>query len=72
MNFYILRLKNNINYDTVQAQIVRANSEKEARRVANQRVGDECPVWGNPKEVSCDLLDTNGPVEVILRDYKAG
>lgn len=72
MNFYLLELKYNEDYDTVQAQVVRANSEEDARRVANQRVGDEGRVWENPDEVRCELLDPSGPVEIILRDYKAG
>lgn len=72
MNFYLLDLKNNDGYDINQARVVRANSEKEARRLANETVADEGPVWENPEEVSCDLLDPNGPAEVILSDYKAG
>jgi hypothetical protein len=72
MNFYLLKLKHNNDYDTVQAQIVRANDENEARRLANRNVGDEGPVWENPDEVSCKVLDLNGPPEVVLTDYKAG
>lgn len=72
MNFYLLDLKYNEDYDTTQSQVVRANSEEEARRLANQSCGDEGQIWENPDEVSCELLDPNGPAEVILTDYKAG
>ena len=71
MNFYILNLKFNDDYDTIQSQVVRANSEDEARKLANLSVGDEGRVWENPEEVGCELLDPDGAAEVILTDYKA-
>ncbi len=72
MNFYLLDNLYDVEDDTCQSKVVRASSEEEARQIANQSVGDRYKIWENPKLVSCELLDPDGPSEEILSDYKNG
>jgi hypothetical protein len=38
---YLLRVKGEIDYVLYDSKLIRARNEKEARRIANERVGDE-------------------------------
>jgi hypothetical protein len=72
MNFYILEnlIAGENEYDITLEIVVRATNEMDARYLAKQV--SSYPDWENPIETSCKLLDSDGPAEVILTDYRAG
>lgn len=88
MKIYILRPKENLKdnpwtpwYDKVFGFIVRAKTEEEARKMANEQGGDETgPVrnrvyrtggdpWLNPEYSTCEELSKEGEAGVIMRDF---
>lgn len=73
MNFYLLDNLHTQGYDICCSKLIRASNEAEARKIANTSfVGDEGCIWEDPKSVSCEIVDPNGPPEEIMADYKAG
>jgi hypothetical protein len=63
-------------YDTAHGFVVRAESERNARILANRLAGDEASlypdVWLDPEFTSCRLLTGVGEEEVVMRDFRAG
>ncbi len=72
MNIYLLKSLCDRGYDAYRAKVIRSPGEMEARRFANENCGDEGRIWENPNLVSCKVLESIGPVEEILTDYKNG
>jgi len=62
-------------YDKAFGFIVRAETEEDARKLANEKTGDEnwegIDAWNNTKYTTCEPLLDAGEPEVILRDYAA-
>lgn len=84
MTLYLLRPIKNWTpwYDCAFGFVVRASSEKEARRLAQENGGDESdgwdggkkvdvPAWTDPSLSTCVVLQNDGPSEVIIRDFAA-
>lgn len=67
-----LTRKDSVGYDEYESKIVRAKSEKEARRIANKKVGDEGPLWEDPTYVSCERVLVHGPSKELLGSFNAG
>jgi hypothetical protein len=59
-------------YDCYDGRVIRADSEKRCREIANQSVGDEGKIWEDPQRVSCQIITDDGPEEIILSDFRAG
>lgn len=63
-------------YDSAFSFVIRANTEQEAREIANANGGDERDLdgefWLDPQNASCEELAPDGTHEVISREYKAG
>jgi hypothetical protein len=60
-------------YDTSQGFVIRAGTEAQARAIAAQYAGDEGRgVWFDANATSCEPLETEGEVGVVLQDWKAG
>lgn len=61
-------------YDKAFGFVVRANTEQEARELANEESGDEVydepDVWLKQEFTLCEELTTQGESEVILRDFR--
>lgn len=84
MKLYLLRPRENGNkslppwetwYDKVYGFVVRAESEESAREIANKNGGDEIAygdVWIDPNLSICIELTTDGPEEMIIRDFASG
>jgi len=71
--FYILKRLEDVGYDEAAGFVVLAFTSKAARRFAARGAGDEDKqVWLEPLRTSCVELHTNGPVGVVLRNFKAG
>ena len=67
-------------YDKTFGFVIKATSEKKARKIAQERSGDETGIWGfndnevwtDPDLVSCIPLEQyNGDPVVIYRDKRA-
>ena len=68
-------------YDKAFGFVVRAETEEQARQMANGNGGDECgPVksyvyrtggdpWLDPKQSTCEELTADGEAEIIIRDF---
>lgn len=60
-------------YDCADGFVIRATSETEARSLAAGQSGDEgAQTWLDAEGSTCEMLMTDGDVDVILRDYNAG
>lgn len=61
-------------YDCNDAFLVRARSEKQARKIASKRQsGDEPPqTWLDPKKSSCEIVPADGEPGIIMTDFHAG
>ena len=60
-------------YDEYDAHLIRASSEREARKIAaakNHCEGSD--EWLNELKSSCKLISTDGANEVILSSFNAG
>lgn len=74
MNLYLVSLKgvDGSLWDTMLSCVVRAESEQRAREIAQKSGYDETSggmtPWLNPEESSCDVLDPEGPEDLIIRD----
>ena len=72
MSIYLLTRLDNIGYDEIEGQVVRAKNIKEARGIANKYVGDEGKIWVNPKFVKCRKINPDAVSCVILEAFNAG
>jgi hypothetical protein len=66
-------------YDVAEGFVIRAETEAQARRMAQEHGGDECswwparhPTWLNEELTTCTPLAEDGEAGVILRDFSAG
>ena len=69
---YLLKRLDDIGWDEYAAKVVRAESEKEARALANENVGDEGSIWEDSDLVSCEVVYLREDSAVILESYNAG
>lgn len=57
-------------YDKLFGVIVRARTEKQARKMASKYAGDEGKeVWLDADKTTCTLLLNEGDVEVIMTNF---
>ena len=59
-------------WDAYDKKFIRAKNEKEARRIANEQVGDEGKIWEDSDQVSCETITVNGESGIIVTDYCRG
>lgn len=69
---YLLTRTERTGYDEYDAKVVRANSEEQARNIANLRVGDEGQMWTDKTKVVCQIIKPNGKEGEILGSFNAG
>ena len=64
-------------YDKASGFVIRAETEKKARKIANKNGGDELGLdrkdkpWLDPKLTSCRELIPEGKEQLILKDFRA-
>jgi hypothetical protein len=64
-------------YDKAFGFVVRADSEAEARQIAQSNGGDELgwdikrDCWTDPTAATCIKLSVEGPSGVVMRDFHA-
>lgn len=74
MNLYKLVLKDPRAfgfYDIAWGYVIRAASESEARRIANEVNQDPRDPWLNPEHTTCEVLTADGETGIILTDFNA-
>lgn len=59
-------------YDLTYGFVIRADTEDQARAMAEENAEMKEGVWLNPEHVSCTELLPDGEPGVVLRDYLAG
>ena len=72
MKIFLLRRIGDADWDEYLTKLVRAKNEKQAREMANERVGDEGRIWTNPNKVSCETLSRKGDPEIIIEQFNTG
>lgn len=79
---YLLRNKKPITYDCYDSFLIEANSEEDAREIAQKAGADEIrkggdrnfPFWTDEENSSCVLLSElkTKPGEIVLSSFNAG
>ena len=73
MNLYLLTNNISTGYDVMMSTVVRANSYKEARKIASELCCMEGPdIWIDPKKSSCKKLKQDGEEKMIICNFRAG
>jgi hypothetical protein len=78
MKLWLLKLKSEYYgdykiYDYYDSFVIRAETEIDARSIAFNNAGDESgEVWKDPEKSTCEELQAEGKVELVLGSYNAG
>lgn len=72
MNLYLVK-RYEFDYDEYEAHLIRASSEREARKIAAAKnTHEDSDEWLNDLKSSCVLITPEGIEEVILSSFNAG
>ncbi len=71
MKLYLLTRLHTVGWDEVVSLVIRAENEEQATQIANTNTGNEGEIWDDPLQVSCEVLENEGDVGIIIDDYKA-
>jgi len=77
-NLYILKSKEEVDYDEYEGFVVRADNAKEARQLAETQSRGSYPHqslmgrFTDPKRSSCNYISRVGKSKILLSDFKAG
>jgi len=69
---YLLTRLDEVGYDEFDGWVIRAKSEEEARKLANECCGNEGEMWNDKDMVACILVEPDGDADVILSSFNAG
>ena len=72
MRIYLLKRIGDAGYDEYVEKVIRAKSQKQAREIANENVGDEGQVWTDKKLVVAEVVTPAGEAGVISEAFDAG
>lgn len=73
MPLYLIERKNDIGWDEMISQLIRAKSQKEARKLASENTGDEgAGVWLDKSRSTIEIISPKGKSCVIMDHYKHG
>jgi hypothetical protein len=74
MKLWLLKRIDGANFGEFEGFVIRANSEMEARQLANTCGEHEsfqaAETWLNPAYTTCDELTTDGEAEIVLDAFK--
>lgn len=59
-------------YDCHFGFVIRAETEEEARAMANTQAGDEGKAWADPNLADCTELLPDGSPGLVIEDFRAG
>lgn len=70
---YHLTSSEHVSYDQYAGFVIRADSEQEARAIANV-IKDDAPDgrWLDPARSTCNIVSTDGESSIILASFRAG
>ena len=71
MRLYLL-FRKELTYDAFGAKLIRAKSQKQARKIANEEVCGEGEIWENKELVECTVITNEGTVGVVIASFNAG
>ena len=71
MRLYLLT-QEAAHYDEYDSKLIRAKSQKQAREIANENVGDEGKIWGDKKLVKSTIIKNKGEVGVVIESFNTG
>jgi hypothetical protein len=66
MTLYLLTQTGSVDWEDDRAVLVRASTPEEARRIAQDSAGYG-QHWG-ASSASCEIIDPDGPAEIIITD----
>jgi len=72
MQLYLLTREETAYYDEYDSKLIRAKSQKQAREIANENVGDEGKIWDDKKLVKSTIIVNHGEVGVVIESFNAG
>jgi hypothetical protein len=73
MPLYLIERTDDICFDEMVRQLVRAKSQKEARKLASENIGDEgVGVWLDKSRSTIEIISSKGKSCVIMDHYKNG
>ena len=58
-------------YDQYEGKLIRAETEKRAREIANEDIRGEGKIWDRD-EVICEIITLSGKEGVVMADFNAG
>lgn len=59
-------------YDVYSEKLIRAKRSVEARKMANEKTGDEGKIWEDVVKVSSKKIKEVGQDEIIIENFDAG
>jgi len=68
MRLYLLEREDGT-YDEFDAKLIRAKSQRQARKIANESAGAEGEIWENKKRVDCTIITNKGAIGEIMASY---
>ena len=71
MRLYLLE-RDYCGHDECDSKLIRARTQKQARRIANVEAGDEGKIWENKERVKCIVVTNEGAVGEIIASFNAG
>ena len=69
---YLLKRLDHTGYDEYDAMVIRADSKRMARKLANSVCGDEGHIWTDETIVTCEVLKQTGQNGIVLGSFNAG
>jgi hypothetical protein len=73
MQLYLVERIGSTGYDEAAGFVIRADTPKDARKMAANEAGDEGPhTWMDTRYSTCKVLTGEGPAGIVLTDFLAG
>jgi len=72
MAIYLLVRTDHTGYDEYDGRVICADSETQARAIANESVGNEGRMWDDLNRVTCEMVDPDGECGEVLASFNAG
>lgn len=72
MKLWLLDRREECDWDEVACFVIRAETEEQARMMANEESSDEGKIWAEPDKVKCSELLPEGDAGIVVRDFKPG
>ena len=71
MRLYLLT-NVDVSWDSYDAKLIRAETQKQAREIANQNFGAEGAIWNDKNLVKSTVIANKGNIGEIIASFNAG